>query len=808
MPKAPTKARAVPMEIPFPVKGIDQSQPRTRQPGATCIRSRNVRSFPPLSDRSGGGKRCGTRRAFTTQMTGTGSNRIIGLHVYTGAATAAAAPAGSDFLRPTGNVGTSGIGLWTNVGSNFFDDLDEVTANGATDYIHYVSLAADDPTGTTITFELTNHATPVAGSVVTMRWNFRTNRTAGGGTVSEGGTIGDRDGGEGPGGGGSGDAYEPFVGDGTETLIFDLLEGSTVIATSGNVSAESAGDWTPGSHVLTAAEIAAVTVWNDLRVRVRAGVTGSQVLTTFDVTWFCVEIAEEPDSVEGLVTEVLALLPDKCYVGILDNDDISPSETTGMDAAVPSIVNFRGQTAETVDPWWYVVDGEESIRILSAGGAVAPTVEDWKTESDTAYPSGNTFPEDCRLIERFRNAIWLARQEGSEPNEAAIYKGTNGDPLDWRFGVDDEDQPAELSAIALASNRYLGGAPQPVTCLAAWGDDFMLIGLARGILRVTGDIGLGGSVDVVTSGVGVQGSRAWCFDDIGNFWFMSGGSLFVLEVGTNNIRNISGRRLTRDMDRIDGSALLIMLCYDSFEKVIRIFMTPSISPQAGQIVNQKFPCFQNGYAVSFVYDILNDAFQMDDWPWDPMGPWSVCQISGDSDDNRRCLFGGNDGWIRRPYDGGPVKPPVGVDACFGTADDMPHNGTPTTPGSGGANYPITSGFTSAAIEAKDGASELIVTEIQAIGADNNGPLGIPVGPVTWRWLVADTPDRVVQATSTNARASGTWFEDDEYGLQPPVCVRIAGGAHAIDIEQAANSTEGWALTRIVAWIRPGARRRV
>jgi len=728
-------------------------------------------------------------------MTGTGTNRVHGLVPYTVAKTAAPGPGASDFLRPTADVSQSGIGLWTIVGdTDIYNCLDEVTANGTTDYTHYLSLGVDDP-GTSFICELTDTMTPASGSLVKMRWNFRRVRSGSFGE-STGGSPGDRAG-DGPGGDATSSTSTPTL-SGVESLVIDLIEGGTTIASSGNIANDSFGDWTPGSLVLTEAQIAAITVWDDLRVRVTAAVSGSYVLTTFDVTWFAIEIADEPVAPEGISALLLCLLPDKCYVAEIDADQVSPDEDTGATASTPQGVNFRGRTADTLAAWWYVVDGEASFRVLSNGTSLAPTVEDWKDECDDAFPSEqDVFPENCRLIERFRNRIWLASQGGNDPNDTIFYACAKGNPLDWRYG-NDEDQPAELSAFA-GTNAYLGGAPQPITCLAAWGDDFMLIGLSTGIMRVIGDIGEGGVIDFVTNETGVHGARSWCYDEMGNFWFWFKGSLYVLERGSNQPRNVSGRRLHRMMKRTDYDSLLVQLVYDGMEKSVRIFMTP---PRTPQTYDTKWPCFQNGYAVSICYDILRDAFHPDDWPYDPMGPWSVCRCSPDG----RFLIGGDDGYIRRPYDGGPVKPEVGVDPTYGTADDMPHNGTPTAPGSSGANYPITSEFTSAAIEAPMGDQELIVSELNAVGADNDGPLNIPLGEVGWTWLVSDSPDNVVNPTTANSVATGVFFVDGDYGYQPPRLLRNAGGAHAVHLRHSSAET-AWSMSRLTARFRLGARRR-
>lgn len=87
MPGGPTK---IPMA--FPALGIDRGSPPSELAPGKCLEARNVRAFPPLTDRMGGGKRPGIARAITEQAGGTG-RRINHLDVLT---QAQGIPSGSD----------------------------------------------------------------------------------------------------------------------------------------------------------------------------------------------------------------------------------------------------------------------------------------------------------------------------------------------------------------------------------------------------------------------------------------------------------------------------------------------------------------------------------------------------------------------------------------------------------------------------------------------------------------------------------------------------------------------------------------
>ena len=78
-----------PIELGFPIQGLDRSLPARNQPPYTTYELMNVRAFPPSSDRLGGGTREGTTKLFDedNQAGTTGSRRINGLDVITEATT-------------------------------------------------------------------------------------------------------------------------------------------------------------------------------------------------------------------------------------------------------------------------------------------------------------------------------------------------------------------------------------------------------------------------------------------------------------------------------------------------------------------------------------------------------------------------------------------------------------------------------------------------------------------------------------------------------------------------------------------------
>jgi hypothetical protein len=58
------------MRVPFPILGLHRGLPAKEQPEGTSFSILNCRPFDVTSERTRGGKRPGTQKAYTTQISG------------------------------------------------------------------------------------------------------------------------------------------------------------------------------------------------------------------------------------------------------------------------------------------------------------------------------------------------------------------------------------------------------------------------------------------------------------------------------------------------------------------------------------------------------------------------------------------------------------------------------------------------------------------------------------------------------------------------------------------------------------------
>lgn len=788
-----TATGTIPYDVPFPINGIDQSMPRSKQANLTATEILNCCGFPPFSDREGGGKTEGSRRAWNQQFTSAvGNNRVLGMSslvVATGAASAT--PDGTDRLYPFAEDTPIPLSpqCWFIDGdtpeSTLYGSLSETPADYDTTFVRCVpSNNPVTPNTCELTVSLTAPVTvPSNTASVVFTFVFKS-------------------------------AAPPGHVDGPETscasdIDVDLLVSGVVVVDFVEVDAQgSNGAWITVNRTLAPEQIAAITAadpaWTHLQARIRCHTFGICLLEQFDISQVEVTINDGttgPNNPTGFTGKILVMNRGRCRVGILPTDmgtetlpdeEVSDPADTAMVQDSPSISAFLGK--------WYCVDGVASKIITpsetTTGTGSEPTVTDW------VATGGGEFPDNCRLTCVYSGRIVLARQEGPTPNASIWYMSRVLDPLDWAFALDTAERPAETAAVA-GTNEYLGQPDDGIVALIPSGDDYLIFGGSKTMWIMEGDPGRGGSVVNLSRQTGIIGPRAWCFDETGALWFLGSSGLYRYTRG-GGLQNVSGRKVYRLLDRINGDLTFIQLGYNAFRKEIMIFLTPQNAPSTATAQRYSYTVFQDNYATHLRYDTVRGAFFFRTFPWDPMGPWSVLEIQGSADDDRTYLLGGLDGFVRRPFEGGYI---AGAQR-YGTADDMARTGTaPTAAGTpSGKNFPITSSFRSAPIEWPGGVYEIRAMEIQATGTDNNLPLGLPLGSVRWRVMDDDSPSKVTEKDVDLSAVNGTWF-DDGYGFQSPVGMSVSNGALQVVVSQPNNNTQSWALDRITLFVKKAGRRR-
>lgn len=389
---------------------------------------------------------------------------------------------------------------------------------------------------------------------------------------------------------------------------------------------------------------------------------------------------------------------------------------------------------------FYMVDGTNQGGVIV--DPITYIVSDWVASAGTA-PWDSGTPDYVRLACTYRGRVVVAR---GSVNPTMWYMTRVGAPTDFDYG-----------AVPLATAAYsgtVGDAGQPsdaITALIPYSDDYLIFGCAGSIHMLEGDPGYQGAVQNITYKTGILGPRSWCIDHKGNLYFMGNGGLFMMPRGSRDFTNISARRLINFLDRINLTSTLVHMAFDGFRRYVHIWFTATNS-----VTN-------NNHAV---YDPETNAFWIDNHPL-RFGPWSACDSTGGSYVDRGWLIGGNDGYLRRPYDL----------AFEDDGDD------------------IDSWIEIGPFQMDEGDINSMVTELQA-------EIGAGSGDVTWYWFTAETCEEVADQDFGDEVATGTFVAGDN----TPVRLRKRGGAHKIRVRNVSND-ENWSLEQVAAWFAPGSRRR-
>lgn len=456
-------------------------------------------------------------------------------------------------------------------------------------------------------------------------------------------------------------------------------------------------------------------------------------------------------------SDVVAFSADRVDTGTLDVDP-TLDEVTAFDGSATTTLEGREVQTTTMltsisaaagyptpspnAPRNYVlaVDGTNAIIVNPVEG----TYGNWQNVTGTS-----TFGK-CRVIARYRGRIFLANYDGN-PSFWALTKV--GDITNLTTGGSDPTR-----AFTGTASDSPGVPADAITCAAPFQDDYLFIGCSKSCYYMSGDPGYGGRLLLLSDQTGVFGPRAFCFDEEGNLYFLGAGGLFIIQKGTLTPKNISGRRLASVLDQVNSETTLAQMVYDSATAMVHVFLTPRDGASAGLHVS---------------LDIRQNAFWLDEYPAS-FGPTAAKQIVGQSYDGRRFIFGGFDGYIRRPR--------------FGAKDD---DGSAID---SWVRYPI--------VEFGNGGNESIVTEIQAVGVQ--GTQG-----VTYEVRTAPSASQVMRADidgRASTDATGVWFETQD-GFQDPVGLRQTGGAHQMIVRHDSTGST-WGIERILMQIKPVSRRRL
>lgn len=346
--------------------------------------------------------------------------------------------------------------------------------------------------------------------------------------------------------------------------------------------------------------------------------------------------------------------------------------------------------------------------------------------------TAGTFPEDSegnlpRLICTWRGRTVLA---GLLDDPSVIFMSKVSDPFDFNYA------PAVPVPPDSAWSGHVGPQGETgdvITALIPYTDDVLIIGQDSSLALFRGDPNYGGSIDNVTSTIGIAWGQAWCMDPAGVVYFFSNRTGVFGYVPGNQPLRISQAIDTLMLDIDTGQYVVRLLWNDRF-KGLHVFVT-LLSTRT--------------QTRHFFWEQQANAWWVDTFGSTALNPLCCTVFDGNQQTDRVSLIGSWDGYVRsvssdaEDDDGTLIESEVWIG-------------------------PFLTQFSDA----------VILHEIQAV-------LGASSGDVNYEVYVGDTAE---EALASDPVATGTWSA----GRNFTDTVRRAGYAAYIRL----TSTNVWAMEGI------------
>lgn len=271
----------------------------------------------------------------------------------------------------------------------------------------------------------------------------------------------------------------------------------------------------------------------------------------------------------------------------------------------------------------YLCDGVNAN--YSVWTASTNTVAAWTADTGTLPSSG---AQGARYIALYRGRLVLSGLVNDPHNWFMSAAGPDlagvGGVLDWDYG-------ATVSAtMAVAGNNTSAGeCPDIITCLAPYSDDIMFMGGDHTLWLMRGDPADRGRIDNISYQTGISGPDAFAFDPNGIFYFFGSGTVWRMAAG-GVPEPLSRNRMDVVFKNIDLTTNAVHLAWDNVRHGLFIFIVPNAE----------------GVTTHYYWDQRTDSFWKIAFP-NAQGPTTVLAFDGDDPDDNALILGGFDGYLRK-----------------------------------------------------------------------------------------------------------------------------------------------------------------
>ena len=274
-----------------------------------------------------------------------------------------------------------------------------------------------------------------------------------------------------------------------------------------------------------------------------------------------------------------------------------------------------------------------------------------------------------------------------------------------------------------------------VTALIPYTDDVLIVGMDSSLAIFRGDPQYGGSIDNVTTTIGIAWGKAWCMDPTGTVYFFSNRIGIFAFVPGNQPQRISAAIDSLLLNVDTGINTILLQWNDRFQQ-LHVWITLTSTPAP---------------TTHYVWESRSNAWWQDQFVDANKNPLTCVTFDGNTAADRVALIGSWDGYVRSissdatDDDGDPINSEVWIGPFLTQYNDS-----------------------------------VMLKEIQ-------GVLGANSGDVSYEVYCADSAE---EALTSTAVASGTWSSGRNFSD----AMRRAGYAAYVKL----TSANAWAMESIRA----------
>ena len=247
----------------------------------------------------------------------------------------------------------------------------------------------------------------------------------------------------------------------------------------------------------------------------------------------------------------------------------------------------------------------------------------------TWTPTDGIFPADAsnnkpRLICTWRGRTVLS---GILKDPTLICMTKVSDPFNFNYAP-----PVPVPADSAWSGRVgqQGLVPEAVTALIPYTDDILIIGMNNQLAIFQGDPNAGGSIDNVTTSIGIAWGNAWCMDSQGIIYFFSNRCGVFQFIPGQQPQRIS-QPIDPLLNGIDTGLYTITLQWNERYQQLHVWVTLTIQPSV---------------TTHYCWEARPNAWWTDQFANAQHNPICCVNFDGNLQSDRLSLIGSWDGYVR------------------------------------------------------------------------------------------------------------------------------------------------------------------